>query len=140
MNHEFFKEEFFRFTPSVEVGYQGANNATDKRVGFTDVTTRLQFNFGHLLVAFTDVYRPNTYMYDNDRNFTKTGKYSDINPADGKTVDPSKSAGLINNLVVDQISKINTIDVGKMALTQSYQEQKIVKNIYIVQVGYSAKF
>lgn len=140
MNHEFFKDEFFRFTPSVEVGYQGPNNTTDRRNGFSDVTTRLQFHLGHLLVAFTDVYRPNTYMYDNDRNYPKTGKYSDINPADGKTVDPSKSAGLINNLVVDQISKINTIDVGKMAITQSYQEQKIVKNIYIVQVGYSAKF
>ncbi|MBE7412473.1 MAG: hypothetical protein HS129_10525 [Leptospiraceae bacterium] len=140
MNHEFNKGEFFRFTPSVEAGYQTANNTTDRRTGATDVTTKLQFNFGHFLISFTDVYRPDTYMYDNDRTYPKIGKYSDINPADGRTVDPSKSVGLINNLVLDQISKLNTIDVGKMALTQSYQEQKIVKHIYIVQIGYNKKF
>lgn len=140
LKHEFFKEEFFRFTPILESGYQASNNTIDKRNGISDITTRLQFFFGYFLLGLNATHRPNLYLYDNDRNYPKIGGYNDINPEDGRTVDPSRTAGIINKTVLDSISHSNAHEVAKQYATRNYQEQHIVKNIFIIHIGYTAKF
>ena len=140
IKHEFFKDEFFRVIPILEAGYQTPNNSIDKRNGISDITARLQFFFGHFLIGLNGTHRPNLYLYDNDRNYPKIGGHNDINPNDGKTVDPSKTAGIANRLVLDTIHQSNTHEAAKQYATRNYQEQHIVKNIFILHIGYSAKF
>lgn len=140
IKHEFFKEEFFRVIPILEAGYQTPNNSIDKRNGISDITARLQFFFGYFLIGLNGTHRPNLYLYDNDRNYPKIGGYNDINPNDGKTVDPSKTSGIANRLVLDTIHQSNTHEAVKQYATRNYQEQHIVKNIFILHIGYSAKF
>ena len=138
--HEFFKESIFKFTPALEAGYQAPNNSTDRRVGVSDVTLKLQFSFHSLFLNLFDAYRPNTYMYDNDRYFPKTGVFSDINPNDGRTVDPSKTVGISNKPTIDAMESLPMHEVMKAAVIRNYQEQKIPKHVFIVQFGYTKKF
>jgi hypothetical protein len=140
IKHEFVKDDFYKFIPILEVGYQSANNTTDKRVGFTDVTLKLQVFIGNFFLGLNGTHRPNVYMYDNDRNYPKIGAYTNANDNDGKIVDPSKTAGIQNRLVLDSIAQSNTHEVVKQMLTRNFQEQNIVKNIFIVNIGYSVKF
>lgn len=138
--HEFFKESILKFTPALEAGYQAPNNSTDRRVGVSDVTLKLQFSLKSLFLNLIDAYRPNMYMYDNDRYFPKTGVFSDINPNDGRTVDPSKTAGAGNKTAIDGIEGLPVYEVIKSAMVRDYQEQKIPKHVFIVQIGYNIKF
>lgn len=113
LKHEFFKEEFFRVIPILEAGYQTPNNSIDKPNGISDITARLQFFFGYFLIGLNGTHRPNLYLYDNDRNYPRIGGHNDVNPNDGKTVDPSKTAGIANRLVLDTIHQSNTHEAGK---------------------------
>ena len=140
IKHDFMKDSFFRITPSLEMGYQAANNNIDRRYGISDFTSKLQFFLGSFFVTLIGVHRPDLYIYDNDRNFTKTGQFSDINPNDGKTVDPSKTVGVQNQLVLNTINNSNTHEVVKQFATRNFQEQNIVQNIFIVNFGYTLKF
>ncbi len=139
LKYEFFKDQFFRIVPTLEVGYQAANNNIDKRNGFSDVTARLQFFFGNLFVGLNGIHRPNLYLYDNDRAFPKTGAYGDVNAKDGMTVDPSKTASIVDRLALDEIAKLPGRGVAEY-ITRNYQQQHIEKNIFIVNIGYSLKF
>lgn len=90
-------------------------------------------------MGLNGITRPNLYLYDNDRNFPKTGAYGDINPKDGMTVDPSKTASPIDRLALDEIAKIPGRGVAEY-VTRNYQQQHIEKNIFIVNLGYTLKF
>ena len=55
------------------------------------------------------------------------------------TVDPSKTSGIKNQIVLNEIAKIPGRGAAEY-LTRNYQEQHIVKNIFIVNLGYTVKF
>ncbi|MCE9501250.1 MAG: hypothetical protein K8R21_12255, partial [Leptospira sp.] len=85
------------------------------------------------------IYRPDLYLYDNDRVYPKTGVYGDTNSNDGMTVDPSKTTGVKNQTVLNEIAKTPGRGASEY-LTRSYQEQHIVRNIFIVNIGYTLRF
>lgn len=139
-NHDFRKKEYFRFSISSQLGYQYNNNNTDRRSGFSDLSSKIQFFLGQYFLALNHVYRPDVYLWDTDRNFPKIGTYGDINANDGKTVDPSKVNGPLNQFVADQIKANSPNDIVARALTENYQQQKIVRNIFFISFGYTLIF
>jgi hypothetical protein len=140
ISHEFFQGQFFRITPSVSTGYQYFNNNTDRRSGFADISSRLQFNFGPLFLALNDVFRPTLSLFDNSTYYPTIGRYKDTNGNDGNTVDPSRAYGNTNKLVTDQIANSGYPDIVRESLTNSYQQQKIHRHQFIINIGYSVRF
>ena len=145
LSHTFLKDEWFNFTTALSSGYQYLNNQTDHKFGVSDITPRLQLNFGNIFMAVADMYRPDSRLYDNP---TKNAIYPDTNKNDGKVNDPSKLHGSTNQFVVEQIGKgVDSLGMGgietatvKQSLIQNYQQQKFMKHVIIVTFGYSIKF
>jgi hypothetical protein len=144
MSHTFNEEKFFRIQPAVNLGYKYANNNIDQKSGFYDFTTNLKFFFGDFFVSVNNAYRPNLYMYDNDQFFFPISQNSQTQPNrsayDGKTVDPSKLYGPVNQAVYDTIDKADLSAEGKSFLKGQYQNQKIVQNLFWISFGYNLRF
>lgn len=140
VGHDFLKDQFFRFSLNSQVGYQYNNNNVDRRSGFSDVSSKVQFYLGKYFLALNHVYRPDLALWDTDRYFPRTGTYGDINANDGKTVNPSKVNGPYNQFISDQIKLNSPNDVVARAFTESYQQQKIVRHIFFISLGYTMIF
>ncbi|MCB1158305.1 MAG: hypothetical protein H7A25_16645 [Leptospiraceae bacterium] len=146
ISHTFFNESDFKITPSVSSGYQLKNNSSDRRHGVSDISPGVKFEFKNFFLSFTDMYRPDVRLYDNGSDL---GVYKDVNKNDGLTTDPSKVHGINNRVALKEIDNIvaNSGLNGdaekerlKIALTEKYQQQKVVKHYYRVAFGYSLKF
>lgn len=145
LSHEYFKEDFFRITPAVNIGYEMSNNIVDNRYGIQDITSSLTFYFGKFFIKGNHVYRPNLYMYDTDNYYGATGGYINRNTKDGLIVDPSKVNGPLNQFLLDQIASSPLIpDAGDGSLRQlireSYLLQKIPAHLFWFSIGFSHNF
>ncbi|TGM53418.1 hypothetical protein [Leptospira adleri] len=141
ISHEYELTKDFKFVPGMQVGYQYFNNNTDRRSGVTDITAKLQLNFKEMNVSVSDVYRPDLYLFDNDRVFPKpTGVQADNNADDGKVTDPSKIHGTLNQTVASAIQSLPLDTTSKNYLLNSYQQQHIAKHHIVINLGYVTKF
>ncbi|MBW0432868.1 hypothetical protein [Leptospira yasudae] len=141
ISHEYELTKDWKLTPGMQVGYQYFNNNTDRRSGVTDITAKVQLNFKDVNVSVSDVYRPDQYLFDNDRVYAKpTGVASDSNANDGKETDPSKIHGTYNQTMASAIQSLALDTASKNYLLNSYQQQHLPKHHFIVSLGYVAKF
>ncbi|MCB1191567.1 MAG: hypothetical protein H7A23_05365 [Leptospiraceae bacterium] len=144
----FLEKKFINFTISSSAGYQ---HITNQVMGVSDISPKIQVNFGSIYVSFMDAIRPYSRLYDNSTQ----GVYTNSNVADGRVDDPSKVHGIKNQFIVEQIqsgvdnlqtngtiadSTGYTREVLKLKLVQNYQQQKFVKNLFFATIGYSKKF
>ncbi|WP_156781877.1 hypothetical protein [Leptospira tipperaryensis] len=141
ISHEYELTKDFKFVPGMQVGYQYFNNNTDRRSGVTDITAKLQLNFKDMNVSVSDVYRPDLYLFDNDRVYPKAnGVQADTNADDGKVADPSKIHGTVNQTVASAIQSLPLDTASKSYLLNSYQQQHIAKHHFVINLGYVTKF
>ncbi|MDV6236201.1 hypothetical protein CH379_011260 [Leptospira ellisii] len=141
VGHEYGLVGELKFNPSLQVGYQYFNNNTDRRSGVTDVTAKLQLNFKDVNVSVSDVYRPDLYLFDNDRVYPKpSGVAADNDAEDGKETDPSKIHGTYNQAVASAIQSLPLDAASKSHLLNSYQQQHLPKHHLVVNLGYMTKF
>ncbi|WP_135355060.1 hypothetical protein [Leptospira ryugenii] len=141
LSHEYELNKDFKFIPSIQVGYQYFNNNTDRRSGVTDITAKLQLNFREMNVSVSDVYRPDIYLFDNDRVYPKpSGIQADTNADDGKVTDPSKIHGTANQTVASAIQSLPWDTNSKNYLLNTYQQQHITKHHFVINLGYVTKF
>ena len=141
INYEFFKGEAFRIIPEIQTGYQYMNNNIDRKSGITDISTSVRFVYKMFGLTLTDVYRPDLYVFDNNRSYpnASSGYALDTNPNDGKVTDPSKVYGLFNDAVRDAI-QTNAPAPLQNLLLERYQSQKIPRHIYTISLGYTLRF
>jgi hypothetical protein len=144
MNHTFFEGKFFRIQPAWNIGYKWPNNNISQRSGIYDITTNIKFLFGDFFASLNWAYRPNLYMYDNNyfyyQNSINSPALSNISQNDGRTVDPSKLYGPVNQAVYDRIDSLNVVGIIKDFIKQEYQNQKIVQNLFWIGFGYNMNF
>lgn len=151
ISHKFFPENAVNVVTSLSTGYQYHSNLTEYRSGVSDISPKVQVNFGSFYVSFMDMIRPDSSLWDAPGAFGSAAAYKDTNRRDGRVDDPSKVHGSKNQAVVDGISNgVDGLALGdssgytrealKAHLTQQYQQQKFVTHIYHFTVGYSLKF
>lgn len=155
INHKFFADKELNFTTSLAAGYQYHTNLSDYRSGVSDITPKLQINYGGMYFSVLDMIRPDSSLWDTTNGFGSAGVYKDTNRRDGRVEDPSKVHGVKNQLVVDSITKgvdnYSSMNAGadpngygreaiKAHLVQNYQQQKFVHHIFHFTIGYSLKF
>ena len=155
ISHKFFADKEFNITANLAAGYQYHTNLSDYRSGVSDITPKLQFNYGGMYFSVLDMIRPDSSIWDTSSGFGSAGVYKDTNRRDGRVEDPSKVHGLQNQLVVNSITKgvddYSAMNSGadpngygreaiKAHLVQNYQQQKFVHHIFHFTVGYSLKF
>ncbi len=140
LNHEFFKGETFRITPSLVMGYAEVNDNIDRKKGISDISPRLQFDYGKFFVAANMMYRATPALVDNSSYTPSIGVYADNNPNDGLTIDPSKAYGYKNELIINYLSTISGgNEVVKRSLIEHYQQQHIVHVIFFYNIGYTIR-
>jgi hypothetical protein len=142
LSHEFFEGQFFRITPSTNVGYTFSNNNIESRNGIQDITSALKFNFADFFIKTTHVYRPNLYMYDSDYYFGATGGRTNRSTNDGLIVDPSKVNRADIQYLFDWIDQVynKPNDPINMYLKEKMTLQKIQQNLFWFSIGYSKTF
>jgi hypothetical protein len=64
INHKFFPDKEFNFTTSLAAGYQYHNNLSDYRSGVSDITPKLQINYGAMYFSVLDMIRPDSSLWD----------------------------------------------------------------------------
>ena len=89
---------------SLSSGYQYHSNLTEYRSGVSDISPKVQVNFGSFYVSFMDMIRPDSSLWDAPGAFGSSAAYRDSNRRDGRVDDPSKVHGSKNQAVVDAIS------------------------------------
>lgn len=142
LSHEFFEGQFFRITPSTNIGYTFSNNNIESRNGIQDITTALKFNFDAFFIKTTHVHRPNLYLYDSDYYFGAVGGMSNRTNNDGMIVDPSKVHGADRQYVFDYIDQIfnKANDPANIYLKEKLTLQKIQRNLFWFSIGYTKTF
>lgn len=155
ISHKFFPENNINFTTSLSSGYQYHSNLKEYRSGVSDISPKIQVNYGSFYVSFMDMIRPDPSLWDAAGGFGSGAAYNDTNRRDGMVDDPSKIRGSQNQAYVDLINQgANSLHASnpgadpngygreavKVYLTQNYQQQKFVTHIYFFTVGYSMKF
>lgn len=140
LSHEYFFGDKIRITPSVVFGYQDVNNNINMKKGISDISPRLQLNYSSLFFALNYMMRLNTNLVDNQYYYPNIGYYPDTNQNDGKTVDPSKVNGPINNFIVENLNSSSNDQNIKKYLVEKYQHQKILHGILFFNLGYTLKF
>jgi hypothetical protein len=78
-------------------------------------------------------------LFDNNVFFPNQGMYTGTN-GDGEVSNPSRVNGFNNSLITNYISTNVSDENFKKSLINNYQNQKVVTNIYYIQLGYSIKF
>ncbi|TGK09128.1 hypothetical protein EHO58_01715 [Leptospira selangorensis] len=139
LSHEFFKGETFRVTPSLVVGYAEVNDNTDRKKGISDISPRLQFDYGKFFFAANMMYRATPALVDNATYTPNIGAYPDSNANDGLTIDPAKAYGYKNELIVNYLSSLSDDPAVKRALVDHYQQQHIVHVIFFYNIGYTIR-
>ncbi|RHX87694.1 hypothetical protein [Leptospira stimsonii] len=139
LSHEYFKGRLVQVTPSLVTGYQDVNDNIDRKKGISDVSPRIQFNYSDFFIALNWMYRATPSLVDNQLSTPSSGVYQDTNATDGKTTDPSKVHGYLNQATVDYIRSNSPNEYVSRELIQHYQSQHIVRGIYFFNIGYSIR-
>lgn len=139
LSHEFFKGETFRVTPSLVIGYAEVNDNVDRKKGISDISPRMQFDYGKFFFAANMMYRATPALVDNPNYTPNIGVYADNNQNDGSTVDPSKAYGYKNELIINYLSSLTTDETVKRNLVEHYQHQHIVHLIFFYNIGYTIR-
>ncbi|TGK11805.1 hypothetical protein EHO60_05805 [Leptospira fletcheri] len=139
LSHEFFKGETFRITPSLVIGYADVNDNIDRKKGVSDISPRLQFDYGKFFFALNAMYRATPALVDNEIYTPSAGVYPDTNPNDGKTTDPSKVYGYKNQFIVNYLTSIAPNEFVRRGLIEHYQQQHIVHFIFFYNIGYTIR-
>ncbi|TGK56250.1 hypothetical protein EHQ57_16015 [Leptospira wolffii] len=153
LHHEYEIAKDFKVQPGVDFGYQYYNDNIDKRSGFKNIDYKVVVRYLAFFLSVTDVYRPNTYMIDNNYYYPNSVGAQNVgtvpgatwvqpltsNSGDGLTVDPSKGYGLTNSYILNAIENSNLDPNLKQALVNHHLEQKIPLHSIIWSFGYSVR-
>lgn len=153
LHHEYEIAKDWKIQPGVDFGYQYYNDNIDKRSGFKNIDYKVIIRYMSFFLSFTDVYRPNTYMVDNNYYYPNSVGAQNSgtvpgatwvtpltsNQGDGFTVDPSKGYGLVNSYILSTIENSNLDPNLKQALVNRHLEQKIPLHSIIWSFGYSIR-
>ncbi|TGM94978.1 hypothetical protein [Leptospira licerasiae] len=151
--HDYEITENFKIQPGIDFGYQYYNDNIDRRSGFKNIDYKVTVKYLGFSFALTDVYRPNTYMIDNNYYYPNNvggqtvGTVSGAtwvgpltgNTNDGLTIDPSKGYGLVNDFILSSIQNSGLDPNIKQALVNKHLEQKIPLHSIIWSFGYSIR-
>jgi hypothetical protein len=150
MSHEFRKDQFFRITPSLNIGYAAANNLIDNRNGIQDITGSWTFSFGDFFTRIVGIYRPDLYIWDTNNAYGYAG--GDPNraswnrtSADGLVPNPERTYGADNTFVLNAIESLNTgnasVDtLAKIYLREKFTLQKIPQHLLYYSFGITKTF
>lgn len=128
----------FAITPSLTVGYLNANNNINREKGVGDVTTNVKFSYLDYFLNLNYVRRSNT-LFDNGIFFPGQGVYTGVN-GDGMVADPSRINGAQNYLTTTQLAQNVSDPFARKYLIDNYQNQKVIRDIFYVNIGYTLKF
>ncbi|HMY66399.1 MAG TPA: hypothetical protein PL163_07100 [Leptospiraceae bacterium] len=134
----------FQIEPNNNIGYKYANDNSNRKSGFFDITTGLKFILNDFFLTVNDAYRPDVHLYDNSVFYYDTSNpgraLPNLNQYDGKTADPSKLYGFKNDLFYNGISAAGLDPMLALYATQKYQEQKIPRHLIWFSLGYTQNF
>ena len=133
LGHEFFKNKFFRIAIHSSVGYIYQNNPQNKNSGISDITSTIKFNAGNFFFTGNHVNRPDTYLYSNNYYFDNSVRFL----KDGNTNDPSKTSGLYNQFIFDQIKNFSPNEFAYLYTKDKYESHKVLRNLLYFTFGYS---
>jgi hypothetical protein len=126
---------------NVEVfgGISSGYAVRDSLQGVQDVTYKLGFTAYGVKVSVNDSYRPDLKLHDPDTNDRHLPYYLAglSTSGDGMVADPSKSSGLVNDLVNSEMSAALSGGYPGYKYTPM---QKIPRHLAWVSVGYSSTF
>ncbi|WCL50854.1 hypothetical protein [Leptospira sp. GIMC2001] len=113
------------------LGYLIKNDNLNRRSGVSNITNSLRFIIDKFYFGGSWIYRPELDVYD---------RY-DSNSNDGRIADPSKLYGLNNQIIQDQILSFVSNDPAMANIVyQSITSQKIVRNLFVIEIGYRTIF
>lgn len=131
LSHRFREEEFIQIEIASHIGYLSGNNNVNRLSGISNITNVIRVFFGEVYIGGTWAYRPELQLFDT----------FDSNPKDGRVTDPSKLYGWQNQYIQDSIRDLLSPD---MALTNIILEnalsQKIIRNLFTINIGYATTF
>ncbi len=144
ISREFFKNNLLQLQFSSSIGYIWVNNNASQKSGINDITTTFRLVYKDYFLSENHVYRYDLYLYDNSRfyysNSLGNPTAHNLSERDGRTADPSKLFGLVNELVYDSIQASNGSNMAKILLEESYQSQKIPKHLLWFSIGANQSF
>lgn len=136
--HKYTITDSFAIIPSVTLGYLNANNNINREKGIGDITTNIKFSYLDYFINLNHVRRSET-LFDNAIYFPGQGVYTNT-VGDGMVADPSKINGAQNALVTNQITQNVSDSYAREYLIKNYQNQRVIKDIFYINIGYSLKF
>ncbi len=150
VGHEFRKNQFFRITPTLNIGYAASNNLLDNRNGIQDITGGWTFHFGDFFTRVIGIYRPDIYLWDTNNAYG----YASGDPSragwnrtseDRSVPNPSRLNGADNTFVLNAIEGINTgnasVDtLARIYLRDQYILQKIPQFLFYYSFGFTKTF
>jgi hypothetical protein len=128
LNHEFGEGKFFRFIPSLHLGYVINNDNVNNKSGISNITTELKFAFGKFYTTANWIHRPDVTLFD----------VYDSNNLDGRTPNPARSSGIYNVYETEIIRRF-TPEAAEYVNAQ-IRGQAIVNNLLYFAFGYETKF
>ncbi|PJZ41606.1 hypothetical protein CH370_09155 [Leptospira kmetyi] len=135
LSHEFKITQKFKITPTTSAGYIIRNNPQDNLSGFSDITSNLKLEYDGFYLTANMAYRPNLEIYDSSYFFDNITTSDSMR--DGRTIDPSKQYGALNNSVRDVINRNFSDPLVQKFILENYQSQHIKREIYYFSFGYS---
>jgi hypothetical protein len=136
--HKYVINDSFAITPSVTVGYLNSNNNINREKGIGDITSNLKFSYLDYFINLNHVRRSET-LFDNQIFFPGQGVYTGVN-GDGMVADPSRINGAQNSLVTSQLSQNISDPLAKKYVIENYQNQRVIRDIFFVNIGYTLRF
>ena len=136
--HKYAITDNFAITPSVTVGYLNANNNISREKGVGDISTTVKFSYLDYFINLNHMRRSDT-LFDNGIFFPGQGIYANT-IGDGMVADPSRINGFQNSLVTSQISQNVSDPFAREYLIKNYQNQRVIRDIFFVNIGYTLKF
>jgi hypothetical protein len=136
--HKYVITDAFAITPSVTVGYLNSNNNINREKGIGDVTTNVKFSYLDYFINLNHVRRSDT-LFDNGIFFPGQGVYTNAN-GDGMVADPSRINGAQNALVTNQITQNVSDSFAREYLIKNYQNQRVIRDIFFINIGYTLRF
>jgi hypothetical protein len=136
--HKYVITDAFAITPSVTVGYLNANNNISREKGVGDISTTIKFSYLDYFLNLNHMRRSDT-LFDNSIYFPGQGVYAN-SVGDGIVADPSKINGAQNALVTSQITQNVSDPFAREYLIKNYQNQRVIRDIFFINIGYTLKF
>lgn len=138
-----FANDKFKFTPRLEAGYQYGTTYSLLGHGVSDITSKFTFIFSNFFLGFNWINRPNANLYDTDSQYSSynISNYSTsyVNTHDGKIISPSTQAGVYKYPYYSRRSNSAAETLDSYYRYQA-SHTDIIRNIFIIQFGYTLKF